>query len=350
MVDGPIPQRVGWQGKRHLDHSIPIAWHTRYPVVEEADVECELEPPEKMMQRIREVTRMGWLKRLLGTPDAPGHATDLTRPARQGSSAGQPYVPAPPEQPVDPSWTVTAPTLRPEGHLRVVGESYRQDGLRRVLAGVGPHRLVMAQLVRDRTNPHHGGAVAVFVGTDHVGYISRNDLGYEGYEGQSLYKALARLNERGSPATCWARVNGGTPGKPSIGISLFTGGYERPDKPYPFPVTVPPDSFATVLGVETHQDLLAGLLNRQDEATLSARLTVVEINPARPKAGGPVLLTAINGVIVGGLSPKESAARIPIVNELESLGFEAHALARLRRSTGQRAGVICSVSTLVLDR
>ena len=82
----------------------------------------------------------------------------------------------------------------------------------------------MAQLVRDRTNPHHGGAVAVFVGTDHVGYISRNDLGYEG---QSLYKALARLAECGSPATCWARVNGGTPDKPAIGISLFTGGYER---------------------------------------------------------------------------------------------------------------------------
>jgi hypothetical protein len=293
---------------------------------------------------------MGWLRKLLGTPDAPGHTTDLTRPPRQGSPVDQPYIPAPPEQPVDPSWTATAPTLRAEGYLRVVGESYRQDALRRVLAGVGPHRLVLAQLVRDRTNPHHGGAVAVFVGTDHVGYISRNDLGYEGYEGQSLYKALARLAERGLSATCWARVNGGTPNKPSIGISLFTGGYERPDKPYPFPVTVPPDSTATVLGVEAHQDLLTRLLNRREEAILSARLTVAEVNPARPTTGGPVLLAAINGVTVGGLSPKESAARIPIVNELESLGCEAHALARLRRSTGQRGGVICSVSTLVLDR
>jgi hypothetical protein len=290
---------------------------------------------------------MGWLRKLLGTPEAPGHTPDLTRPPRQSRPAGQPHVPAPPKQPVDPAWTATTPTLRPEGYLRVVGESYRQDALRRVLAGVGPHRLVLAQLVRDRTNPHHGGAVAVFVGTDHVGYISRDDLGYEG---QSLYKALARLAAGGSPATCWARVNGGTPDKSSIGISLFTGGYERPDKPYPFPVTVPPDSFATVLGVEAHQDLLAGLLNRREEAILSARLMVAEVNPARPKAGGPVLLAGINGVTVGGLSPKESAARIPIVNELESLGCEAHALARLRRSTGQRGGVICAVSTLVLDR
>jgi len=145
-------------------------------------------------------------------------------------------------------------------------------------------------------------------------------------------------------------VNGGTPDKPSMGISLFTSGYERPDKPYPFPVTVPPDSFATVLGVEAHQDLLARLLNRREEAMLSARLTVAEVNPARPKAGGPVLLTAIDGVTVGGLSPKESTARIPLVNELEGFGREAHALTRLRSSTGQRGGVICSVSTVVLDR
>jgi hypothetical protein len=107
---------------------------------------------------------MGWLKKLLGRPDAPGHGLDPTRPPPQKSPAGQPHHPDPPEQPVNPSWTATAPTLRPEGHLRVVGESYRQDAMRRVLAGVGPYRLVMAQLVRDRTNPHHGGAVAVLWG------------------------------------------------------------------------------------------------------------------------------------------------------------------------------------------
>jgi hypothetical protein len=145
-------------------------------------------------------------------------------------------------------------------------------------------------------------------------------------------------------------VNGGTRDKPSIGISLFTGGRERPDKPYPFPVTVPPDTFATVLGVEAHQDLLTRLLNRREEILLGARLTVAEVNPARPRADGPVLLATIDGVTVGGLSPKESAARIPLVTELAALGCEAHALTRLRRSTGQRSSVICSVSTLVPDR
>lgn len=289
---------------------------------------------------------MGWLRRLLGRPDDPGHAAILTRQPRHETPPGQHHVPAPPQHHVDPSWAAATPTLRPEGHMRVVGESYRQDALRRVLAGAGPQRLVLAQLVRDRTNPHHGGAVAAFVGTDHVGYISRNDLGYEG---QSLYRALARLAERDLPATCWARINGGTPDKPSIGISLFTGGRDRPDKPYPFPVTVPPDTFATVLGVEAHQELLARLLDWREDTFLGAWLTVAEVNPTRPKAGGPVLLAAIDGVTVGGLSPKESAPRIPLVNELERLGCEAHALSRLRQSTGQRGGVICSVSTLVLD-
>ena len=57
---------------------------------------------------------MGWLKKLLGRPDAPGHGLDPTRPPPQKSPAGQPHHPDPPEQPVNPSWTATAPTLRPE--------------------------------------------------------------------------------------------------------------------------------------------------------------------------------------------------------------------------------------------
>lgn len=289
---------------------------------------------------------MGWLSKLLGKPDAPTGGTGSVRPPRERHASEQPYVPAPPRQPVDPSWTAATPTLRPEGYLRVVGESFRQDALRRVLTGAGSHRLVLAQLVRDRTNPHDSGAVAVFVGLDHVGYISRDDLGYEG---QALYKALARLGERGMPATCWARLNGGSPDKPSIGIHLFTGCYERPDRPYPFTLTVPPDSFATVLGVEDHQELLRRLLGRRDEALVAAHLTVADANPARPKAGGPVLLAAIDGVTIGGLSVKESALRIPLIERLADCGREAHALARIRHSSGQRGGLICSVSTLALE-
>jgi hypothetical protein len=230
--------------------------------------------------------------------------------------------------------------------LRVVGESFRQDALRRVLTATGSHRLVLAQLVRDQANPYDSGAAAVFVRLDHVGYISRDDLGYEG---QALYKALARLDRRGVPATCWAHLNGGSADKPSIGIHLFTGGYERPDEPYPFTLTVPPDSFATVLGVEKHQDLLTRLLGSREETLVAAQLTVADTNPARPKSGGSVLLATIEGVTIGGLSARESAQRIPLVQALADCGREAHALTRIRYSSGQRGGLICSVSTLALE-
>jgi hypothetical protein len=230
--------------------------------------------------------------------------------------------------------------------MRVVGESYRQSALQRILTEAGPHRLVLAQLIRDRANPHHSGAVAVFVGTNHVGYISRNDLGYDG---QALYKALARLSQRDIPATCWAHVNGGTPDRPFIGIHLLTSGYQRPDQPYPFMVTVPPDSFANVLGVEDHQDLLGRLLGQRDEALTGVQLAFASINPARAKFGGPVLLATIDGVTIGGFSRKESAGRISLIDELAEHGRDAQALARIRRSSGQPGRFICSVSTFRLD-
>jgi hypothetical protein len=110
------------------------------------------------------------------------------------------YVPAGPEWPVAPDWTLTTPTLRPEGYARVAGESFRQDALRTHLVAAAPHRLVIAQLVRDRHNPHDSAAVAVFIGSDLVGYIPRAELGHEA---QSLYKALARLARRDAPAA-WA--------------------------------------------------------------------------------------------------------------------------------------------------
>ncbi len=289
---------------------------------------------------------MGWLDKLLGRPRDHARSTGPARPPNQRRAVTQTYVPPPPRQPADPSWTAATPTLRPEGHMRVVGESYRQEALRRVLTEAGSHRLVLAQLVRDQGNPHHSGAVAVFVGADHVGYLSRDDLGYDG---QALYKALARLDRRGVPATCWARLNGGVPDKPSIGIHLLTSGYEHPDEPYPFALTVPPDSFATVLGTEAHQDLLTRLTGAREETLVGAQLTVSDTNPARPKSGGPVLLATVDGVVIGGLSAKESASRIPLVQALADSGRDAHALARIRSSSGQRGGLICSVSTLALE-
>ena len=213
---------------------------------------------------------MGWLSKLFDRPEpAVRVAEPPSAPPHQWTIPDRMpiYVPPPPPIVVDPAWVRYMPTLRPEGFMRVVGESHRQDALRRALAGVGLDRLVTAQLARDRGNPHHGGAVAVYVGGDHVGYLSRDDLGYEG---QALYKALARLAEQGVPATCWAQLTGGTPDKPSVGIYLFTNGMDQPDRPYPFPLTIPPGGFATVRGTKQHQELLARVLGRQQEALVGS--------------------------------------------------------------------------------
>lgn len=225
----------------------------------------------------------------------------------------------------------------------MVGESHRQPALRRHLEN-SPERLVVAQLVRDRGNPHDAGAVAVFVGSDHVGYIPRRDLGSEG---QTLYRALARLAGHGVPATCWARLNGGEPGKPSVGISLFTGFCEKPDRPYPFPITVPPDETARVLGTDGHEALVSRLIGRGEQAVTGCILGIAETHPTRPREAGPIVTVAIDGVVIGGLSSAESARRLAIVRELAEAGRRAQARMTIRRSTRAAGGFNCAVSTVM---
>ena len=259
------------------------------------------------------------------------------------------YTPAhpPSEGVVAPTWSLSSPTLRPDGYSRVVGESHRQEALHRHLALTQPHRYVLAQLIRDRRNPYDSGAVAVFLGSDHVGYIPREELGYEG---QPLYKALARLSRQGLPATTWARLTGGTPDKPTVGITLFTSCLGTSDEPYPFTLTVPPGVFARLLGAEDQQELLAAHLGQREEILLGCRLTIADGNPARPEGGDPVLLAALDDRVVGGMSAADSAPRMTFVQALTDAGRPAIAIARIRRSSGKRGGFICSVSTVLWDQ
>ena len=189
---------------------------------------------------------MGWLRKLL--------SIDVGETKRPPGQPQVEYTPAGPAKPVSPDWMRTTPMLRSEGYSAVVGESYWQDALRQHLAAAGPCRLVVAQLVRDRDNPVHSGAVAVFVGSDPVGYIPRNAL--EDYGGVALYKRLASLDRQGHASDLLGAFNGGSPGKPSVGINLFTGGVDKPDEPYPFSLTVPPDRWAKLAGADEHPDLL----------------------------------------------------------------------------------------------
>jgi hypothetical protein len=113
---------------------------------------------------------------------------------------------------------------------------------------------------------------------------------------------------------------------------------DQPDRPYPFPLTIPPGGFATVRGTKQHQELLARVLGRQQEALVGVRLAVADLDPARPKAGGPVLMVELDGITVGAVSAKDSALRVPIVRQLADMGRDALALARSGRAAASRAG------------
>lgn len=127
---------------------------------------------------------------------------------RKGASAPGPAV--------GPSW-VAWPTIAWGGLQKVVGESFRQHELQQITQlqpGVGPtNRLVMAQIVREPNNEHDKPAVKLVVGGVHVGYLRRD-------EARSAHGLIDSLAARGLPATCRAEIIGGTPGKPSLGITL----------------------------------------------------------------------------------------------------------------------------------
>src|SRR5215207_9066707 len=93
-------------------------------------------------------------------------------------SRGDKRGPLAPWAPVSTSWQAR-PALAALGRTSVRGESYRQDVLLRHAGGRTPGgcRLsrMMAQLVAEPSNKHDPNAIAVLLGSDHVGYISRED-------------------------------------------------------------------------------------------------------------------------------------------------------------------------------
>jgi len=137
----------------------------------------------------------------------------------------------------------SGPTAVHAGELvEVVGESYRQDALRR-LAGQAtdgvpfmndlsgrPRRIAEAEdrlwfrasLVREPENEHDRNAIAVYAdGIGQLGYLGRNDaLAY-----QPVFAVLEAHGSRG--ATCPAFLVGGERAKPSFGVILCLSSPEQ---------------------------------------------------------------------------------------------------------------------------
>lgn len=113
---------------------------------------------------------------------------------------------------------VVANMSHPTGHhgfVEVVGESHYQETLQQLsllFETIGrDERNFTVKLVPEPSNPHDANAVAVVTeGDAKVGYLARDVA-------KSYQKHL--LKQR-APVLCPARLTGGEPGKPSIGVVL----------------------------------------------------------------------------------------------------------------------------------
>jgi hypothetical protein len=141
---------------------------------------------------------MDWLRRLwtyLSTPQVP-------------------YVPTAGSLAVLPSTGTTSAAERPlppweerYGYLGAVGESQYQPALQRAARS---GRICWATLLPEPDNPFDANAVAVQVGGETVGYLSRTDA----------RRYQRRLRVLIAPIQVPAKLIGGTRGKPHFGVLL----------------------------------------------------------------------------------------------------------------------------------
>lgn len=89
--------------------------------------------------------------------------------------------------------------------LEVVGESFYQPQLSALVGSTGGDWVEVprvATLVPEDDNTHDKNAVAIYIGSMQVGYLSRDDA-------QSFRRRLAAKKMSGQPTTCDAIIKGG---------------------------------------------------------------------------------------------------------------------------------------------
>jgi hypothetical protein len=112
-----------------------------------------------------------------------------------------------------------------DGYCTVVGESHYQDALRLTSTICTPSEegrpAFQAVLVPEPNNEYDGNAVAVYSTHGKLGYLSReNALEYR--------EVFAEVRGRGADGgACRAFLNGGSPDKPSYGVTLLLASADR---------------------------------------------------------------------------------------------------------------------------
>jgi hypothetical protein len=101
--------------------------------------------------------------------------------------------------------------------MAIVGESYRQTALRELSAGRrlrGEEVRFIAAVTPEPMNSYDTSAVRIdILNGAHIGYLAREDA-------VAYALALKAVNATGKQGVCRARLIGGTPDKPSIGVQL----------------------------------------------------------------------------------------------------------------------------------
>ncbi len=279
---------------------------------------------------------MGILQRLTGrtaAPAAPPHAQPQSQPQHRPTS-GVPtfdrelvHAAAQPAVVVDGHWWTATPRLICSGTTYVAGTQQRAAAVTETQRRYGP--VVLAQLVADPGNPHHAGAVAVWVGDLHVGYVRRSVLADSGV------RTLRRLLDREPPVTVWARIECvDDDAGDYLGVTLLHELVVGAARTWPFPVAFPPVAYAKVVAEPA---AMAALLQR-----LSSSSETDRSKPERPQLVVPALVSladdsgaarvqvAVDGQPVGALSAAASAKRIALVQQVLATGRAPIAQLRLR--------------------
>lgn len=260
------------------------------------------------------------------TPTAPRRDQRI-RAATPSRLDGPVHLAAPPAAFTDGHWWSATPRLIVSGSTFVAGASLRAASVAEAEGRFGD--FVLAQIAADPSNPHDDGAVAVWIGDLHVGYIRRDVLNTSGA------RTLRRLLEAEPPVTVWAHIESVADKRGDhLGVTLHHELAIGASKKWPFPVACPPIGHAKVIGADA---VAADLLQRMQTAKSTDRT-----NLTRPELTLPALLTltqydgaqqvdvSVEGARIGSLSTQESARRLAVVQKLLEAGREPTASLRLR--------------------
>lgn len=209
-------------------------------------------------------------------------------------------------------------TLPTGGCVNVVGESHYQRQLVSLAGGKREESArieTTAELVREPENPYDTEAIAVLIGGQHVGYLSRQNA--------RKYKAVVNETVKNyERATCHATIvggwNRGNGDEGHFGVRLWMSDRERAHPgPQSGECRIPSGTRVSVSHEEHYQHVLLDAVRGRDLDSpfpVVATLRVAERDPHRKKVTTEVLEVLVGGETVGFLTEAMTQRYAPYVS------------------------------------